>query len=73
MDMQRLNGGSLRAAGYDERARKLVIELTARRRRGAITATISKRNTLPSGCADEKAVRWDRDATRRAAILSIGE
>jgi KTSC domain len=29
MDMQRLNGGSLRAAGYDERGRKLVIELTS--------------------------------------------
>ena len=29
MDMQRLTGGSLRAAGYDERARKLVIELTS--------------------------------------------
>lgn len=29
MDMQRLNGGSLRAAGYDARARKLVIELTS--------------------------------------------
>jgi KTSC domain len=29
MDMQHLTGGSLRAAGYDERARKLVIELTS--------------------------------------------
>jgi hypothetical protein len=29
MDMQRLNGGSLRAAGYDERGRKLIIELTS--------------------------------------------
>ena len=29
MEMKRLNGGSLRAAGYDERARKLVVELTA--------------------------------------------
>jgi hypothetical protein len=29
MEMQRLNGGSLRAAGYDERGRKLVIELTS--------------------------------------------
>jgi len=29
MDMQRLTGGSLRAAGYDERGRKLVIELTS--------------------------------------------
>jgi hypothetical protein len=29
MDMKRLNGGSLRAAGYDERARKLVVELTS--------------------------------------------
>jgi hypothetical protein len=29
MDMQRLTGGNLRAAGYDERARKLVIELTS--------------------------------------------
>ena len=29
MDMKRMNGGSLRAAGYDERARKLVVELTS--------------------------------------------
>ena len=29
MEMQRLNGGNLRAAGYDMRARKLVIELTS--------------------------------------------
>jgi hypothetical protein len=29
MEMQRLSGGSLRAAGYDMRARKLVIELTS--------------------------------------------
>jgi hypothetical protein len=29
MDMQRLSGGNLRAAGYDMRARKLVIELTS--------------------------------------------
>jgi hypothetical protein len=29
MEMQRINGGSLRAAGYDERGRKLVIELTS--------------------------------------------
>ena len=29
MDMQRLSGGNLRAAGYDERGRKLVIELTS--------------------------------------------
>ena len=29
MEMKRMNGGSLRAAGYDERARKLVVELTA--------------------------------------------
>jgi hypothetical protein len=29
MDMKRMSGGSLRAAGYDERARKLVVELTS--------------------------------------------
>ena len=29
MDMKRMNGGSLRAAGYDERARKLGVELTS--------------------------------------------
>lgn len=29
MEMQRLTGGNLRAAGYDIRARKLVIELTS--------------------------------------------
>jgi len=29
MEMQRMNGGSLRAAGYDARAQKLVVELTA--------------------------------------------
>jgi len=29
MDMKRLSGGSLRAAGYDAREQKLVVELTA--------------------------------------------
>jgi hypothetical protein len=29
MEMKRMNGGSLRAAGYDERTRKLVVELTS--------------------------------------------
>jgi hypothetical protein len=29
MEMKRLPGGNLRAAGYDERNRKLVVELTA--------------------------------------------
>jgi hypothetical protein len=29
MDMKRMNGGSLRAAGYDERNRRLVVELTS--------------------------------------------
>ena len=29
MEMKRLNGGSLRAAGYDPRDQKLVVELTA--------------------------------------------
>jgi hypothetical protein len=29
MEMKRLTGGSLRAAGYDERSRTLVVELTA--------------------------------------------
>jgi hypothetical protein len=29
MEMKRLTGGNLRAAGYDERNRKLVVELTA--------------------------------------------
>jgi len=29
MEMRRMNGGSLRAAGYDERSRKLVVELTS--------------------------------------------
>jgi len=29
MEMKRMSGGSLRAAGYDERARLLVVELTA--------------------------------------------
>ncbi|MEJ7671113.1 MAG: KTSC domain-containing protein [Casimicrobiaceae bacterium] len=27
--MKRLSGGNLRAAGYDERSRKLVVELTS--------------------------------------------
>ncbi|HEV2221271.1 MAG TPA: KTSC domain-containing protein [Casimicrobiaceae bacterium] len=27
--MKRMSGGSLRAAGYDERSRKLVVELTS--------------------------------------------
>jgi hypothetical protein len=29
MEMKRLSGGSLRAVGYDERARTLVVELTS--------------------------------------------
>ncbi len=29
MEMKRLNGGGLRAAGYDPRNQKLVVELTA--------------------------------------------
>jgi len=29
MEMKRLSGGNLRAAGYDESNRKLVVELTA--------------------------------------------
>ena len=29
MEMKRLSGGSLRAAGYDARNRKLVVELTS--------------------------------------------
>ena len=29
MEMNRMTGGSLRAAGYDERARTLVVELTS--------------------------------------------
>ena len=29
MEMKRLNGGSLRSAGYDARDQKLVVELTA--------------------------------------------
>jgi hypothetical protein len=29
MEMKRMHGGSLRAAGYDERARRLVGELTS--------------------------------------------
>ena len=29
MEMRSMNGGSLKAAGYDERTRKLVIELTS--------------------------------------------
>ena len=29
MEMRPLNGGNLKAAGYDERTRKLVIELTS--------------------------------------------
>lgn len=29
MDMKRLTGGNLRAAGYDARNRKLVVELTS--------------------------------------------
>ena len=31
MDMKRMSGGSLRAAAYDERNRRLVVELTAGR------------------------------------------
>ena len=29
MDMKRLSGGNLRAAGYDDQNRKLVVELTS--------------------------------------------
>jgi hypothetical protein len=29
MEMKKLSGGNLRAAGYDERDRKLVVELTS--------------------------------------------
>ncbi len=29
MDMKKLNGGNLRAAGYDEKSRTLVVELAA--------------------------------------------
>jgi hypothetical protein len=29
MDMKRMSGGNLRAAGYDERERRLVVELTS--------------------------------------------
>ena len=29
MEMKRLSGGNLRAAGYDDRARTLVVELTS--------------------------------------------
>jgi len=29
MEMKRLSGGNLRAAGYDERGRRLVVELTS--------------------------------------------
>jgi hypothetical protein len=29
MEMKRMSGGSLRGAGYDERNRKLVVELTS--------------------------------------------
>ncbi len=29
MEMKRLSGGNLRAAGYDERNRKLVVDLTS--------------------------------------------
>ncbi|HLX27056.1 MAG TPA: KTSC domain-containing protein [Casimicrobiaceae bacterium] len=29
MEMKRMSGGNLRAAGYDERMRKLVVELTS--------------------------------------------
>jgi hypothetical protein len=29
MEMKKMSGGSLRAAGYDEKGRKLVVELTA--------------------------------------------
>ena len=29
MEMKRMSGGSLRSAGYDEREKKLVVELTA--------------------------------------------
>ncbi|HEY7787497.1 MAG TPA: KTSC domain-containing protein [Casimicrobiaceae bacterium] len=29
MDMRPMNGGGLRAAGYDERLRRLVVELTS--------------------------------------------
>ena len=29
MEMKKLSGGNLRAAGYDERRRTLVVELTA--------------------------------------------
>ena len=32
MEMRPMNGGSLKAAGYDERTRKLVIELTLTKR-----------------------------------------
>lgn len=44
MEMKRLSGGSLRAAGYDERNRKLVVELTAGTfEYGGVTAEVWRR------------------------------
>ena len=85
MEMKRLTGGSLRAAGYDERARKLVIELTSgtfeyqsvpsecgagssgARRRGAISATTSTRNTPREAAALSGSARAAHTARRGTA------
>ncbi len=47
--MKRLSGGSLRAAGYDERNRKLVVELTAGTfEYGGVTAEVWRRFSTAS-------------------------
>jgi hypothetical protein len=47
--MKRLAGGSLRAAGYDERNRKLVVELTSGTfEYGGVTAEVWRRFSTAS-------------------------
>ena len=47
--MKKLSGGSLRAAGYDERSRKLVVETTAGTfEYGGITADVWRRFSTAS-------------------------
>lgn len=49
MEMKRLAGGNLRAAGYDERNRKLVVELTAGTfEYGGVTAEVWRRFSTAS-------------------------
>ncbi|HEY1325389.1 MAG TPA: KTSC domain-containing protein [Casimicrobiaceae bacterium] len=49
MEMKRMSGGNLRAAGYDERNRKLVVELTSGTfEYGGVTAEVWRRFSTAS-------------------------